>query len=251
MPSVFDMHVHTNKGSPDSSLTPEELLSEGSRIGLTGALMPEHNGWPRHDFEEFMLHREPELVLVRGLEVYTPMGHVIALGLEGHVTGFQPGIESIRQLRKVVDQLGGFLILAHPFRFLFDPPGIYTQNKLFEDPAALPATPKEAALHPIFELVHEVEVVNGGNVEEENRFAQGVVKVLGLKGTGGSDCHSTHGLGKGVTIFDGDIRNERDLLDALRAKAILPVEGFHVGRPSSYGDPEWEYLIPADSYRPA
>ncbi|MEK7778168.1 MAG: PHP-associated domain-containing protein, partial [Chloroflexota bacterium] len=109
------------------------------------------------------------------------------------------------------------------------------QNLLFEDAAAIPHTAEEAAKHPIFELVDEVEVVNGGNIEQENRFAQEVTRVLGLSGTGGSDAHSVQGLGKGSTLFKGDIRNELDLLEALRAGEFVPVEGFHVGRPTYYG----------------
>ena len=62
-------------------------------------------------------------------------------------------------------------------------------------------------------------MVNGGNIEVENRFAQEVTAVLGHWGTGGSDAHSTQGLAKGTTVFRGDIRNERDLLDAVAAGA--------------------------------
>ena len=142
MTSIFDLHVHTNRGSPDSGLTAEELVTEAGRIGLTGVMVTEHDGWPRHDFEEFS--REQNLIMVRALEVYTPLGHVITLGLENHVSGYSRDIETIRLLRKEVDRVGGFMILAHPFRFLFDLPGVYTQNKLFEDAATVPTTARSS-----------------------------------------------------------------------------------------------------------
>ena len=246
MTSIFDLHVHTNRGSPDSALSPDELVEEATRIGLTGAMVTEHDGWPRHDFEEFS--SKHDLIMVRALEVYTPLGHVITLGLEHHVSGFSRDIETIHHLRKEVDRVAGFMILAHPFRFLFDLPGVYTQNKLFEDATNVPTTYEEAARHPIFELVDEIEVVNGGNIEVENRFAQGVTEFLGRWGTGGSDAHSTAGLGKGVTVFKGDVRSERELLDALRAGDFFPVEGFHVGKPSDYGRATW--WTPSDLNRP-
>ena len=233
MSSIFDLHVHTNEGSADSALTPEELVAEIHRIGLTGVMVTEHNGWPRYDFDMFA--RDQDVVLIRALEAYTPLGHIITLGLDGHVTGYGGGIDTIRRLREEVQRAEGFMILAHPFRFLFEPAGIYTQNLLFEDASAIPKTPEEGAQHPIFELVDEVEVVNGGNIEIENRFAQEVTRVLGRQGTGGSDAHSVQGLGKGTTLFKGDIRNARDLLEALRAGEFVPVEGFHVGRPIPYG----------------
>ena len=46
MASVFDLHVHTNLGSPDSSLAPEELSAEANRLGLTGVMVTERLGWP-------------------------------------------------------------------------------------------------------------------------------------------------------------------------------------------------------------
>lgn len=233
MPSIFDLHVHTNRGSPDSSLTPEEMVTEAARIGLTGIMVTEHLGWPRQDFEDFA--KDQGVVLIRALEAYTPLGHIITLGLDKHVTGFAGDIETVRELRREVDRVGGLMILAHPFRYLFELPEVYTQNLLFETAATIPATPEEAAKHPIFDLVDEIEVVNGANNEVENRFAQDVAKLLGHWGTGGSDAHSTNGLGKGVTMFDGNIRNEADLLEALRAGDFSPVEGFHLGRPNDYG----------------
>ena len=227
-------------GSPDSSLTPAELVEETKRLGLTGIMVTEHNGWPKNDFDQFA--RRQDIVLIRALEVYTPLGHIITLGLDSHVTGPRGGIDNVRFLRKEVEKVGGFMILAHPFRFLFDPAGLHTQNILFEDPASVPTTAMEGALHPIFDLVDELEVVNGGNIEIENRFAQGVTKELRRWGTGGSDAHSTQGFAKGVTVFKGDIRNEQDLLEALRGGEFTPVEGFHVGKPSSYGREDYNDL---------
>lgn len=232
MSPVFDLHVHTNQGSPDSSLTPEEMVAEALRVRLSGIMVTEHVGWPRQDFEAFA--RDKEIILVRALENYSPLGHIITLGLPEHVTGFTGGIETVKKLRQEVDRVGGFMILAHPFRYLFDLPGVYSQNILFEDATNTPSTPEEAAQHPVFALVDEIEVVNGANSEVENRFAQEVAHVLGRQGTGGSDAHSVNGLGKGSTLFKGDIRNERDLLDALRAGDFVPQEGFHVGNPQEY-----------------
>ena len=233
MASVFDLHVHTNQGSPDSSLTPEDMVAEASRLGLSGVLVTEHMGWPRPEFNAFASQHSLPLILT--LEAYTPLGHIITLGLDHYVTGYSGGLNTIQTLRKEVDKVGGFMILAHPFRHLFENRGNYTQNVLFEDWGTVPQTPEEAILHPIFELVDAIEVVNGGNLEKENRFAQEVAGLWGRSGTGGSDAHSVNGLGKGVTVFPGDVRTQDDLLEALRAGEFFPVEGFHLGQPVEYG----------------
>ncbi len=231
------MHVHTNRGSSDSGLTPEEMVADARRLGLTGIMVTEHEGWPRVDFEEFQKTVD-DIVLVRAIEAYTPLGHVITMGLDGHVAGFGDSMEVIRKLRREVDAVGGFLIIAHPFRFLFDLPH-YTQNMLFQDAARIPKTAEEAAEHPVFDVVDDVEVVNGGNIEVENRFAQEVAAVRGFWGTGGSDAHSLDGFARGVTAFRGDVRNEADLTEALRAGDFAPIEGYHVGKPLNYGRASW------------
>ncbi|MQF48793.1 hypothetical protein FIM08_02685 [SAR202 cluster bacterium AC-647-N09_OGT_505m] len=230
MPSHFDLHIHTSAGSPDSALSPLELVSEIKRLGLTGALVTEHNGWQRHEFERFA--KDLDVVLIRALEVGTDWGHMIALGLDGYAARFFDA----RDLRKAVLEVDGFMIIAHPFRFLFEPAGLQTRNILYEDPKTVPASPEEAMTHPIFQLVDEIEVVNGANSERENRFAQKVAGLLGKRGTGGSDAHSIQGIAKGATLFHGDIRGEKDLLEALKAGAFTPMEGFNSGRISYYGD---------------
>ena len=56
-----------------------------------------------------------------------------------------------------------------------------------------------------------------------------VARYLSKPTVGGSDVHSTHGLGKCVTDFKGDIRTEADLIEALKEKAFSPAQGLHVG----------------------
>ena len=230
MVSFIDMHIHTTAGSPDSSLSPVELVQEIRRIGLTGVVVTEHNGWPKHDFDNFA--RDLDVVVIRANEVYTNMGHVITLGQDK----FQGMVTNVEDLRKAVTEVGGFMIIAHPYRYLFEPSGVLSRNVLYEDPNALPSTAEEASKHYIFSLVDEIEVVNGANNLAENRFAREVAAVLGLRGTGGSDAHSRQGIGLGSTMFHGDVRNEKDLIEALRAGAYTPCYGFNKKQVEFYGE---------------
>ncbi|MBI4233149.1 MAG: PHP domain-containing protein [Chloroflexi bacterium] len=238
MASVFDLHVHTVRGSSDSSLTPQALVEEARRLGLRGVCLAEHSGWAdRHEFERF--RRQYDLILVRALEIDTDMGHIVVLGLDGYL----PGVSNVRELRRAVRRVGGYMVAAHPFRNLFNPPP-YNRSLLYREGKPYPRTPQEALQHPLFELVDEIEVVNGANTDRENLFSLEVARRLGKHGTGGSDAHSTHGLGKGVTIFDVDVQSEGDLLEALRVGCFSPAEGFHVGRVRHYNDELLEGLEP-------
>jgi predicted metal-dependent phosphoesterase TrpH len=229
MARLFDLHIHTTKGSSDSSLKPEELILEADRLGLRGLCITEHSGpWERHEFERFAsLH---SVVLVRAMEVETDMGHMLAFGLDRYQSGFQKAA----QLRKAADAEGGFVVIAHPFR------ATLTQRRkenalLYRSiPDPLPQKPEDALNHPVFKLSHAVEVVNGGTLDEENDFAMRVASMLRMPVTGGSDAHSTHGLGKFVTAFSDEINNEQEFLAALHSGKFYPAVGLRSGQIRPY-----------------
>lgn len=223
--AVFDLHIHTVRGSSDSGLAPEQLIEEAERIGLDGVCLTEHSGgWEKH--EVATVFKDAGFTVIPAIEVNTDMGHILTFGLQHYVSG----MHTAAGLRKVVDAAGGVMISAHPFRNFFNKPP-YNVNLLFKNfNGNRPTTSTAASKHPLFELVDDVEVANGSNTDRENHFTLDVARHLGFKGTGGSDAHSTHGIGKCVTIFDGDIRNEADLIEALREKAFVAGEGMHVGQ---------------------
>jgi len=220
MGTIVDMHVHTIRGASDSSLTPDQLIGEARRIGLTGVNITEHDrAWDDHEWESF--RQRAGIFLSRGMEVSTDLGHIIVVGL----TRYVPGIRRAKELRRVVDEVGGFMIAAHPFRHFFDP--VYYRR---DGRRPVELTPQEAARLPIFELVDEIEVANGGCTPQENAFALMVARILGKKGIGASDCHSTNGLGCFVTVFEEELESQEHMLSLLRAGKYYPAGGLNVGK---------------------
>jgi sugar phosphate isomerase/epimerase len=218
--TIVDMHVHTVRGAADSSLTPDQLIEGARRIGLTGVNISEHDRvWEPHLLEEF--RERSGLFVSRGMEVSTDMGHMIVIGLDRYVAGIRRAAE----LRRVLDEVGGFMTVAHPFRHFFDPIHFRRDGR-----PPFEMTPEEAAEHmPVFKLVDEIEVANGGSTPRENQFALKVAKVLGKRGIGASDCHSTQGVGYYVTVFDEELRNEEHMLEQLRARRFHAAEGLPAG----------------------
>lgn len=220
---IIDLHVHTIRGGSDSSLSPEELVAEAKRLGLDGVCLTEHGRcWDRHEWQAFA--QKKGLVLLRGMEVETELGHILVFGLDGYVSG----IHRATELRRVVETAGGFMIAVHPFRRLFDRPHFGRQDRI--------PTVAEASASPIFGLVDDIEVVNGGCSDQENFFALQVAKRLEMRGTGGSDAHSKHGLGCFTTVFERDIRSEEEFIQELKAGRFYPAEGFLDGELAPYGD---------------
>ena len=229
MARLFDLHIHTTKGSSDSSLTPEDLILEADLLGLHGLCLTEHSGpWDRHEFKKFAsLHN---VVLIRAMEVETDYGHMLAFGLDSYKAGYNKA----SQLRKAATSAGGFVITAHPFRGVLTG-GHRSRALIYQSvPDPLPETPEQALDHPVFKLADAVEVANGGTVDRENEFAMAVAGMLKLPVTGGSDAHSTHGLGKFLTEFTDEVNTEAEFLKALHSKQFRPVTGLRTGNLQPY-----------------
>ncbi len=218
--TIVDMHVHTVRGAADSSLTPNQLIAEARRIALSGVNISEHDRlWDPHDLDEFR-HRSG-LFVSRGMEVSTDLGHCIVIGLDRYV----PGIRRATELRKAVDEAGGFMIVAHPFRHFFDPVHFRRDGR-----PPFNMTPEEAAERmPIFRLVDEIEVANGGCTPRENQFALRVTRVLGKRGIGASDCHSTQGVGYFTTVFEAELESQEQMLALLKAGGYYAAQGLPSG----------------------
>jgi predicted metal-dependent phosphoesterase TrpH len=156
------------------------------------------------------------------MEVSTDLGHILVLGLDRYV----PGIRHAEELRRIVSEVGGYMIVSHPFRHYFDPVHFMRQGV---EPFSM--TPEQAARLPVFELVDAVEVANGGNTARENLFALRVAQALGKPGTGGSDAHSSQGIGILTTVFEKTLESQEQMLEELRAGRFYAQQGLPQGQP--------------------
>jgi predicted metal-dependent phosphoesterase TrpH len=206
--TIIDMHMHTVLGAYDSELKPELLAQEARRVGLTGVNITEHDRmWDPLQLERYRQEHAP-LFINQGMEVSTDMGHILAIGLKGYA----PGSHKLSELRKVADNVGAFLIVAHPFRHWFD--RVHFMRKGQQPPSMVP---EDLAELPVFEYVHAIEVLNGCNTYRENLLALQVAKVLGKPGTGGSDCHSAQGIGYFCTVFEESLETPAQMLEEMHA----------------------------------
>lgn len=220
--TIVDMHIHTTNGASDSQLRPEEMAEIAKGIGLTGVNVTEHDRvWDRYTADAFR-RDNPHLFLSPGMEVSTDLGHIIVVGLREYVAG----IRNCATLRKVVDDHGGFMAVAHPFRHFFDP--VTFTRKGEKQPEM---TPHNLAKLPVFELVHGIEVLNGANTMRENYMALQVAHLLGKPGTGGSDAHSRSGVAYYCTQFEKELESVEDMLRELHACRFKPMMGLPEGNP--------------------
>jgi predicted metal-dependent phosphoesterase TrpH len=204
---VIDLHIHTAPASPCSAAPVDKLINEAKRIGLDGICLTDHNHvWDPEAVDR--LRKKHDFVVLRGNEITTDQSDMVVFGLEKDIKG----IIKLDDLRKVVLDAKGFMIVAHPFR------GFLTFNI-----GQLGLTPEKAMERTLFKHVDAVEVLNSKVTEDENRLAVAVASGLGLPMTGGSDAHEVSEVGMYATRFKGEINSEKDLIAALKNGEYEPV----------------------------
>jgi predicted metal-dependent phosphoesterase TrpH len=186
---LFDLHVHTCF-SPCSQTNPLEILYRARQMGLDGVCFTDH-----HSRQAANLipegPQEDGLVVLVGQEYATCQGDFLLFGpLPELVSGM-----SAPQLLEMVREAGGAAVAAHPCR---------SGRSL--DPELADSG-----------LIQVIEGVNGRNLVEENSLASHWGRKKGLGLVGGSDAHTLDELGSAGTEFTETIRDQSDLVRALKA----------------------------------
>lgn len=204
---IIDLHVHTSPASPCSSAPENQAIEEAKRIGLDAICLTDHNYvWNTENIED--LKQKHGFLVFRGNEITTDQGDILVFGMNKDIKG----IIKLQNLKKEVLKADGFMIAAHPFRgflvFGAEQLGLTTEN---------------AMARSLFKWVDAVEVLNGKVTEKENNLASEVTTRLGLLATGGSDAHEVYEVGRYATRFSSPIKDEKDMINALRSGNYSPV----------------------------
>jgi len=204
---VIDLHMHTSPASPCSTAPVDRLIEEAKNIGLDGICLTDHNYvWDERAVED--LRQKHGFLVLRGNEITTNQGDMLVFGMYNDIKG----VVKLEDLRQEVVQAKGFIIVAHPFR-----------GFLVFGVGRLGLTPEKAMERPLFKFVDAVEVLNGKVTKKENDFALTVANGLSLFTTGGSDAHEVSEVGRYATRFSDKIKNEKDLVNALKSGNYTPV----------------------------
>jgi predicted metal-dependent phosphoesterase TrpH len=217
---IIDLHVHTNL-SDDSKTAPEKYVEAAikSGAGLGAICFTEHRKFPRDpelDRRYAELSDNHGILIIKGVEADTDLGHLLLFGLTDEVLRrFDPAHRMLKSalLIDVIHKEGGIAIPAHPFRDS-------GYGSRLDD---LVATHGPA--------LSAVEAINGQNSPIENERAMAAVEKLGLTALGGSDAHfpTAHWFLTCATELERPIKNVTELCVELRAGRAHP---YHFPRPA-------------------
>jgi histidinol phosphatase-like PHP family hydrolase len=215
---ILDLHLHTVLGSSDSSLTIEDAAKQLIKRGLDGACLTEHSSiWEKNKDQIEDVFSHYSLKVFRCIEINTNYGHVIGIGFDKYI----PGSHDINLLSQFAKDNDAFLISAHPARRLFGKEK-FQHNLLYKGQEYTPDI-IEFSSNKLFEFIHGVEVLNGGNNSEENEYAFEAAKINQKIMTGGSDAHSESGVGTVATKFTFDTDSIEDIVSQLYNNQVCPV----------------------------
>jgi len=202
---LIDLHTHTNPRSDDSFLKPDELIVHAKRVGLDAICLTEHDWfWDEKEIAE--LCQRHKFLVLPGVELTTEEAHLLVFGLKKYVFG----MHHASFVKRLVDEAGGAIIVAHPYRRHF-PIGAEPEDERY-----YPALTR-ACENPVFEVADAIEVLNGRGSKKENAFSLKISKELNLRGVGSSDAHEIQDIGSAATFFERKIENLKDLIAELKA----------------------------------
>jgi len=192
---AFDMHLHTSRHSPDSVINPFSLVRHAQQLGLTGVVITDHDWlWSEEELDELRA-ANPTMQVYAGVEVSAHEGHFLCYGVTD-ARKLHKGIKVVELCREVHNQ-GGAIVAAHPYRWGQD----------FD------------------ELLGQEPRLDGLEVMSSNMDAECRKKARTRKqerqsawaAMGNSDAHQLDVIGCCYSVFPQAIRDQADLLEAIRS----------------------------------
>lgn len=202
----FDLHSHSTDASDDAGGTVEGYLKwivarrkKGYRVD--GIVLTEHRQFDTTvDYSD--IAAKYGVVVLRGAEVETDVGHVLVYGIDERFTKqFDLSNVSLpyQDVFNAAYDLGGFAVGAHAGR-----PRIGLAEHVAERGVSVPP-------------VRAIEQLNGGSNDEENGRALVLAREYGLHCVGGSDAHFVSAIGRCLTAFRRPITRIEELVEALHS----------------------------------
>jgi len=203
---LIDLHAHTLPLSDDSELTPDELIAHAKSAGLDAICFTEHDAFWKDDDIAALCCKHDFLVLP-GVEINTEEEHLLVFGLERWIIG----MTRAAFVRRLVDEVGGVVIVAHPFRRKILRGDQDPENKRYYREL------NRACENPLYGMVEAIEVFNGRGSQRENAFSSELAERLKLRGIAGSDSHEVKDIGRAATFFEREVTTLQELIAELKA----------------------------------
>jgi len=215
----IEMHCHTKEVSPCADVPAERVIEELIKKGFDGVLITDHesiDGWRKVSKKKY-----ENFVILRGFEFLTVMGDMLVILPEEEVIPYKEDIYPL-DLIDIVHKKNGAVGIPHMFRksVFLDDTEKYKDLNYFPT-ISIGISSKDFFLtESIIKAVDFVEVENGRATENENYTAEWWANQYFKTKTKGSDSHTLDEIGKCYTEILMEIKNEADLIFALKNNLV-------------------------------
>ena len=197
----IDLHIHCRERSSCGRASEREIIEAAQRAGLDALVFTDHDRLVPAEHLDALNRQYAPFRIFGGVEVSLPEEHVVVLGIQN------PALESMaweyETLWRFVRKQGGFMTLAHPFRF-HDPIGVPIER-----------FPPDAI---------EVYSINTA-VRNEKRIRE-IAGRLSIRLLSDSDSHTTATVGLFYNQVAQDVATDEALMAALRQEQPVLVNRY-------------------------
>ena len=194
---IIDTHIHEKTFSSDSFISLKEIVDKAKRMGLDGICITDHESNGLKEIAQEYSKKTNFLIMV-GAEILTHEGDITVFGLEN----LPKEKVHAQQLVDMANKVGGITISAHPFRHNNRGMGKFIKN---------------------VQGLSGIEAFNGSTFPHHNLYAYGLSSELSIPALGASDAHTIDAIGKYATLIPGNIRDEKDFIEAVKSGRVSPV----------------------------
>jgi predicted metal-dependent phosphoesterase TrpH len=187
------------------------MIRAGIESGLDGLVITDHDRLVPPERLAYLNAKYAPFRVYGGVEVTTHRGHILVLGIDDDELTIQPGLtirERLEQtwwtysdLHALVMERGGFLAVAHPFRF--------NRARLGIDVDRFPP--------------HALELYSQSTLRSALSRIEGIAARLDIPLLSNSDAHHASDLGAYYNVLDEKPEDVKALVALLKKGAFEPV----------------------------
>jgi len=198
----IDLHVHTNRYSPCAEgLKPELIPGLMKEKNLHGVIITEHDTmWNDADIDQ-LNNGMKDRRIYNGMEVSSANSHFVVIGMDTG-DGFFHGMP-VDQILELAGKCKAAVILAHHHRMQGKGP-----------PVDILTMPDE---------INAIEVASTITYGKNEADARMYARMKKWHTVAGSDAHHIDNIGAAFTAFEIMPANEKELADAIRNGAGIPM----------------------------
>jgi len=188
----IDFHVHTKERSACGRASEEEQIRAAMAAGLDAVVFTDHHRLVPEERLKELNDRYTPFKILSGIEINTNGEDVLVLGLQD--VALESSKWAYSDLHAFVREHGGFIILAHPFRYH---PQVNIEVERF--------TPDALEVHSV-----------NTPVAAKDRIRE-LASHLEIPLLCNSDAHSTDSLGAYYNVLEMTFSDEQEMMALLRS----------------------------------